>query len=125
MRSNRKRHEKNYIVVKCESKAYEKFQFAIRNGVCEPEVEIVGCYYYLFRRDWKEGENVHQMNLIMIIVKKLLQSKNREYRFVFSRRGESDDYCEIYSNCDDPLSFVRNDIGEMLVTNELRKNHNN
>lgn len=37
MRSNRKRHEKNYIVVKCESKAYEKFQFAIRNGVCEPE----------------------------------------------------------------------------------------
>ncbi len=37
MRSNRKRHEKNYIVVKCESKAYEKFQFAIRNGVCEPQ----------------------------------------------------------------------------------------
>lgn len=95
----------NYVVVKCESKAHEKFRFAIRNGVCEPEVEIVGGYYYLFWRNWEN--NAQQTKLIMIIVNKLLQNKNSGYRFVFFRKGENDYDYEWFSNCENAFEFMR------------------
>lgn len=93
----------NYVVVKCESKAHEKIRFAIRNGVCEPEVEIVGGYYYLFWRNW----DAQQTKLIMIIVNKLLQNKNSGYRFVFFRKGENDYDYEWFSNCENAFEFMR------------------